>query len=55
MQLNNYIIRKNDSFTAVIHVENREIEGKTDKEIEEIILNKFRIEMNKIIYGKRGV
>ena len=49
------VMRKNGTFTITIKVLDAEIENKTDEEIAEIVENKIRIEMNKLIYGKRGV
>ena len=49
------VMRKNGTFTITIEVLDAEIENKTDEEIAEIVENKIRIEMNKLIYGKRGV
>lgn len=46
---------KNQSFAVTINIEYREIENKSNEEIAEIIENKLRIEINKIIYGKRGI
>lgn len=46
---------KNQSFAVTINIEDREIENKSDEEIADIIMNKIRIEMNKLLYGKRGV
>lgn len=48
-------MRKNQYFTVTINIDDKEIENKSSEEIEEIIMNKLRIEMNKIMYGKRGV
>lgn len=46
---------KNRSFSITINVEDKEIVNKSDEEIADIIMNKIRIEMNKLLYGKRGV
>lgn len=48
-------MRKNNSFHITIIVRDDEIANKSDEEIAEIIENKIRIELNKIIYGKMGV
>lgn len=44
-----------DNFTITIHVDDKEIKNKSDEEIADIIMNKIRIEMNKMLYGKKGV
>lgn len=44
-----------DNFTVTIHIDDKEIENKSDEEIADIIMNKLRIEMNKIVYGIKGV
>ena len=49
------VMRKNQYFTFTIKIEDKEIENKTDEEIADIIMNKIRIETNKIMYGKKGV
>lgn len=49
------VMRKDKYFYFTITIEDREIENKSDEEIADIIMNKLRIEMNKIMYGKRGV
>ena len=35
-----------DCYSLIIKVENKEIENKTEEEIAEIVMNKFRIAMN---------
>lgn len=37
--------------TIHIKIEPREIENKISEEISEIVMNKFRIEMNKLLIG----
>lgn len=49
-----YVMRKNKGFNITINVSDDEIANKSDEEIAEIIENKIRIEINKIMYGKRG-
>ena len=44
-----------NEYILTINVRDDEIANKTDEEIAEIIENKIRIEMNKLLYGKRGV
>ena len=38
-----------------IKIEDRELENKTDEQIYELIMNKFRREENYILYGKKGI
>ena len=45
----------NHNYIISIHVNDEEIANKTDEEIADIIENKIRIEMNKLLYGKKGV
>ena len=49
------VMRKNNYFYVTIHVDDKEIKNKSAEEIADIIMNKLRIEMNKIVYGKKGV
>lgn len=49
------VIGNNHNYTITIHVMDEEIVNKSDEEIADIIMNKIRIEMNKLLYGKRGM
>ena len=49
------VIGNNHNYIITIHVKDEEIANKTDEEIADIIENKIRIEMNKLLYGKKGV
>ena len=49
------VIGNNHNYTITIHVMDKEIVNKSDEEIADIIMNKIRIEMNKLLYGKKGV
>lgn len=49
------VIGNNHNYIITIKIKDEEIENKSDEEIADIIMNKIRIEMNKLLYGKRGV
>lgn len=44
----------NEEIKITISVRDDELTNKTDEELAELIIDKLRIEMNKIVYGKRG-
>ena len=44
-----------NEYILTINVRDDEIAHKSDEEIADIIMNKIRIEMNKMLYGKKGV